>query len=66
MQAVSVDLNITTALFHSGLVLGCTARRGEFLPFTGCNTLDFIHLYLCVCVFEKAVILSIVLEFHSF
>lgn len=57
---MSVGLEVITALIHSGLVLGCTARRG------GCNALVFTDMYLRVCVFEKAVILGIMLEFHSF
>lgn len=63
---MSVDLKVTTAQIHSGLVLGCTARRGGFLPFAGCNTSVFIDMGLCVCVFEKVVTLGIVLELHSF
>lgn len=66
VQAVSVNLKVTTALIHSGLVLSCTGRHGGFLPFTGCNNLVFIDMYLCVCIFEKAVTLGIILEFYSF
>lgn len=60
---MSGDLKVTTAVIWFGAGLHCQAWS---IPgFTGCNTLDFIDMYLCVCMFEKAVMLGIILEFHS-
>lgn len=52
VQAVSVNLKVTTALIYSGLLLSCTGRHRGFLPFAGCNNSVFIDVYLCVYIWE--------------